>query len=78
MGRSQERLREPGLCHFEKKGMRGIKLQSSASQGRFGKKVEARLFSGVHSRRMGGNGCKLLQGQLQLDLQEKLFLEFLV
>lgn len=21
---------------------------------------------------MGGNGCKLLQGQLQLDLQEKL------
>lgn len=35
-----------GLCHFEKKGLRGIELQSSASQGRVGKKVEPGFFQG--------------------------------
>lgn len=35
-----------GLCHFEKKGLRGIELQSSAFQGRVGKKVEPGFFQG--------------------------------
>lgn len=61
VGRGQERLREPALCCFEEKGLREIELQSSASWWGW-KEGGAGLFSEEHSRRMRGNGCKLLQG----------------
>jgi len=68
----EDRLRELGLFSLEKRRLQGD-LRAAASAWRGYRKDGEGLFTRVRSDRTKGNGSKLREGRLRLDVGKKFF-----